>query len=285
MRFYLFLCAVGAIFAGSTQSNAQSDSIASEIAHCDDFYADIDADRYADIAASLEPDGKNTAVAYELAYKQKGRRECLERARDAVRSQPALVKQYDAVIAANDKMFVDRFAAARAEFETNVVKYLAPADYFGEPDVAQYKAAIASARKVPTFKSMCKSFDFGYVPMETNAVNAARARHEAFKQCYDRFSNVATKMYVNEFLGFQTAGARLAGLRQFTCSQWARPNCIPDAEWKRFGGELFTSKNRLLVDAANKKLDAERKLASETDRKVSDWVRELSARIRQHNGY
>jgi len=59
---------------------------------------------------------------------------------------------------------------------------------------------------------------------------------------------------------------------------------VPDENWKRFGGELFTQKNRVAVDAAEKRLKAETDLAYATDRKVSEWVRELSDRIRAANG-
>lgn len=264
---------------------AQRDPVAREVAICDDFYANIDAERYADVAAATETNGERKSLPYELAYMQKERRECLERARDKASADPAQVQRYNALIAANDQTLVERFAAAQAEFEKNVVKYLHPADYFGEPRLAPYKASLASARKLPDFRAMCGTFDFTRVPVETRAVNAARARHEAFKKCFDKFQDIATKISVNEFGSFQVAARRLAGTRKYTCSQWPQPNCVPDAEWKRFGGEIFTQKNRALVDAAEQRLDADQKRAYATETKVNEWVRELSGRINASNGY
>lgn len=264
---------------------AQRDPVTREVAICDDFYADIDAERFADVAASVTTNGERKALAYELEYMQKNRRECIERAREKARAEPAMVQRYNALIAANDQTLVDRFAAARAEFEANVVKYLNPADYFGEPELAPYKAAIKSARKLPSFKSMCGSFDFTWVPVETRAVDDARARHAAFKKCLEKYLDVSTKITVNEFGSFQVAANRLAGTRKYTCSEWRQPNCVPDTEWKRFGGELFTRENRALVDSAEERLRADQKFAYDTDEKVDQWARELSNRVKQYNGY
>ena len=131
---------------------------------------------------------------------------------------------------------------------------------------------------------MCGTFDLSFVPVESRAINAARARHEAFKACFDKFTDRAAQISVNEFGSYQVAAQRLSGTLLYACSRWARPTCVPDENWKQFGGELFTQKNRAAVDAAEKRLKAETDLAYATDRKVSEWVRELSDRIRAANG-
>ena len=268
----------------SSMLAAQSRSIDDDVAYCEEYYGNIDAKRYADVAASVETSGELKSLAYELKYKQKERRECLEPLREGAKSDPASLKRLDAMLGSNDKTMVDRFAVAKAEFEANVVKYLDPALYFGKPDIAPYKAALVSTRNVPSFRSACGTFDLSYVPVESRAVDAARARHEAFKACFDKFTDRAAQISVNEFGSYQVAAQRLAGTLPYTCSRWAKPNCVPDENWKRFGGELFTQKNRAAVDAAEERLKAETDLAYETDRRVSEWVRELSARIRAANG-
>jgi len=205
-----FLFATFLLAITSSMLAAQSRSIEEDVAYCEEYYGSIDAERYADVAASVGTNGEKEGLIQELAYKQKERRECLGRIRTQFKANPALVRQVDAMLAANDRTMVDRFAVARAEFEQNVVKYLDPALYFGKPNVGPYKAALVSARNVPSFRSMCGTFDLSFVPVESRAINAARARHEAFKACFDKFTDRAAQISVNEFGSYQVAAFRNA---------------------------------------------------------------------------
>lgn len=279
--FASFLFALLAAMPG--QAMAQTTDFARSLAYCEKYEGSIDAKRYADVAASMQTNGEYRGVAEELAYKRKNRRQCLESAKQRAAGNPAVANQFSALIAANDKTLADRFEVARQEFEANAVNYLDPASYFGEPKLGPYKAALASAPRTPTLQGSCGAFDFSFVPVERSAVDAARARHEAYMKCLDKFQDEASRIYVTQFLSFNTAAPRMAGSFRYTCSQWKRPNCIPDAKWKQFGGELFTQKNRALVEAAEKRLDAESKASYATGRKISEWVRELSGRIEAHN--
>lgn len=283
VRLFIVLALLGGI-AAPTTVKAQNYAALNYIGYCNQYHGTIEVERYADVAASIETNGEQKSLAYELTYTQKNRRECLEYARGMVKADPVLVEKINQLIATSDKFLADGFAAARSKFEADVVKYLNPARYFGEPNLDPYRAALASAEKLPNFRSMCGMFDFTRVPVERAAVDAARARHEAFKTCFKKFQSAATKISVNEFGTYQVAAKRLAGTLPYTCAQWKRPNCVPDTEWKRFGGELFTQARRAKVDAAEKRLDADQKLAYDTERKVNEWVRELSDRINAVSG-
>jgi len=257
-------------------AEAQDDYLA-EVADCDKYRMDEDADDYALLAVQVSVAELPKDWAEYRAKAQKERRQCLEYVQREFAVEQNLKTDIAARLARSDGEVAAVYERARNEAEANPLKYFG--SWISDKDLQENKATLQKARNYKSLQQLCGTFDFSMPPPDNRVMNARRAQRTSYGQCITQWRDNDDNFISDTF--FESDIEKVAATERFKCSRMKSPNCIPDSQWNAYA-RVVNEDNLKIIKRAVALYQVKYDLNDEIDR-LNKWADDVNAMVQAYN--